>query len=353
MAKYLIDFESLESHVFSNPSMAAALPKPMASHIWLATSGTSRKEGEMKWCALSKKALLVSAEAVNQHIDAISRDIWVNPLPIFHVGSLAIYARAYLKSSKVIALPKWSPGEFVKAIDLEQATLSSLVPTQVFDLVKNRYKAPTPLRTLFIGGGSLSDELYAEAKKLNWPLLPSYGSTECSSQVATASLLDKRLKVLPHVTCAISSEGTLRIQSDALLTGYLMIKDGIESWHDPKECGWLTTDDQVDLDQGFLKFIGRKSDFIKISGENVSFFALQQKWERIKPATFDAVLIKKPDPRLGYQIELMTLHEHQDDLLGYIEKFNAEVMPYARIKQINPVDAIPRNTMGKLVSLNT
>ena len=38
------------------------------------------------------------------------------------------------------------------------------------------------------GGGALDPSLYKQARDLGWPLLPSYGLTECGSQVATASL---------------------------------------------------------------------------------------------------------------------------------------------------------------------
>ena len=36
------------------------------------------------------------------------------------------------------------------------------------------------------GGGAVSDELYRDARALGWRVLPSYGMTECCSQVATA-----------------------------------------------------------------------------------------------------------------------------------------------------------------------
>ena len=64
---------------------------------------------------------------------------------------------------------------------------SSLVPAQVLDLVRAGLRPPPVLRAIVVGGGAISAELYRDARALGWPVLPSYGMTECCSQIATAT----------------------------------------------------------------------------------------------------------------------------------------------------------------------
>src|SRR5207253_1068669 len=90
--------------------------------------------------------------------------------------------------SKVVKGGEWNPARTVKKWKDRKVTLTSLVPTQVFDLVSANLTAPKNLRAAVIGGGALDPSLYLKARELGWALLPSYGLTECASQVATASL---------------------------------------------------------------------------------------------------------------------------------------------------------------------
>ena len=166
----------------------------LKSHVWLTTSGRVSQ----KWVALSKKALLTSAEAVNKHLDVTSKDKWGLLLPLFHVGGLSILARAYLSQSACFTYDKkWSAKSFVAFLNEHKITLSSLVPTQVYDVVKAGLSCPPFVRAIVVGGENLSQSLYKAARGLNWPLLPSYGLTECSSQVATAEINSLNKKEYP------------------------------------------------------------------------------------------------------------------------------------------------------------
>ena len=153
-----VDWSSSESHLLLNPRMPveerqrlerlAAMVPPLDAHVWIATSGTS---GSLKLAALSKKAMLASALAVNRHLEAGNDDIWCSVLPAFHVGGLAIYARAWLTGSRVLSAG-WSAGDFIELAGREQVTLTSLVPAQLTDLVRTQVQAPPSLRAIVVGG---------------------------------------------------------------------------------------------------------------------------------------------------------------------------------------------------------
>lgn len=355
----IIDWSSLESKVFSNPRLNCSLYpsdwegyKNLPSHIWIATSGTTQAaKGAIKWVAASKQAFLASAEAVNKHLDSASKDIWLNALPLFHVGGLSIHARAHLSGAKVETLNdlKWCKSAFMKSVHDTKATLCSLVPAQLYDLVNAGYLAPPHLRGVIIGGGAFPYELFKKAKELNWPVIPSFGMSECCSQVATAQVGEYDLSILPHIQSSVSEEGLLQMKSLSLFSGYLQIQNDQFQWEDPKVDGVFTSQDRVEIKGSILKFLGRNADWIKIGGENVSLFNLETFLNKIKPTSIDAILIPKADDRLGMIIELVALKEHAHQIDALVQGFNQGVMPYEKIRNIKFVDSIPRSELGKVL----
>src|SRR5207244_3174402 len=110
---------------------------------------------------------------------------------------------------------KWHVFQFHSFLIDSKATLTALVPTQVHDLVANKLRSPKTLRAVIVGGGSLNSELYDEARALGWPVMPSYGMTECASQIATANLKSPSLNILPHLTIKIV-ENKICIKGESL-----------------------------------------------------------------------------------------------------------------------------------------
>lgn len=352
-----IDWSSSETYVFLNPKINESEKKyyihklydcDFSGHIWLATSGTS---GKFKFVALSKEALLHSAKAVNEHFQITSSDRWINVLPTFHVGGVGIFARAYLSSSQVFNLysseEKWNPQKFVLKIKEFQATLSALVPTQLYDLIKEKIKSPKSLRAVIIGGGRLNSTLQSQAEKLGWKLFPSYGLTECASQVATYE--DHKMKILDHIQIKIDNEGFIHLKSPSLLTAYATI-DRETKIIDPKVEGWLNTLDKGSLDGKFLTVFGRGKDFFKIGGENVNLCRLQDLLESLKgelKIECDVLLTAKEEERLGATLILEVEGLLDDNIQLLVKVYNEKVLPFERIRELVSMPAILRNFLGK------
>jgi O-succinylbenzoic acid--CoA ligase len=319
------------------------------NHVFLASSGTTQdKNGSFKLIALSKKALITSAQAVNQHLRATAEDIWLNCLPLFHVGGLGINIRASLSCSKVITFSKWDPFEFVKKLKNNRITLTSLVPTQVFDIVTNKLEAPKSLRAIVVGGGAMNDHLYSKAIELGWPLLVSYGLTECSSQVATSKPFEKNLELLQHVEARVNDNGFLELKSKSLLSANIFIEGFKVIVSDPKYDGWFTTEDMAEINENSLTIHGRANNFFKIGGESVLFSSLEKRWEEIRLKCLsenDSALMAYPDERLGYVIHLAST---SSEISALVEAFNSSVMPYEFIRKIHLVDHIPRTALNKV-----
>ena len=337
----LIDWTSEDSHVLLNPRMPdeerrqlELLVTDLRAHVWLATSGTT---GALKLTALSKRALLTSAAAVNRHLQSTASDVWCSVLPTFHVGGLGIHARAFLSGARVVSA-QWDPQAFAS---MSEMTLASLVPAQLRDLVQRQLRSPHNLRAIVVGGGALDAELYARGWELGWPLLPSYGMTECCSQVATAAPGSPELILLDHVEARTESDGRLAIKSDALLTGYATR----EGFVDPKVQGWFITDDHGSVEGHTLHIEGRRGDFVKIGGESVDLSRLDAVVTSI--AGIHAAVVAMPDGRLGHVIHLAVDGEADGDAVA--AAFNARVHPFERARRVHRVAEIPRTSLGKLM----
>lgn len=359
-----IDWKSNDSEILLNPRMPEQEAerirnmlteyRHLHSHIWISTSGTT---SNAKWAALSKNAILASAAAVNHHLRSTDDDHWLHPLPDFHVGGLGIWARSYLSGATVIDYKefaeKWDPLAFHEIAEFSQATLTALVPAQVHDLVASNLSAPESLRAVIVGGGVLEETLYRQAIALGWKLLPSYGLTECASQVATASIGSwechsfPKLSVLPHVKVSINNQGLICITGPSLLTGYVTNNN---QFVDPKNDGWLQTEDLGQLENNQLRILGRAGSMIKIGGENVDLASLESMIETLRidlKVQADIALIAVPDQRLGHVIHLAST-EPVEKISHLIDQFHAPLLPFAHIRQVHVLSEIPRTALHKL-----
>ena len=125
------------------------------SCILLPSSGSS---GKKKLYAIKKNAILSSAKASLQFhsLQNVERSLCV--LPHHHIGAIAIYARAYLAKQEVLKLEKWNVRDFMELARKAQAT--SLVPTQVYDLLAAKETCPKNLKHILVGGAHLNIKLY-------------------------------------------------------------------------------------------------------------------------------------------------------------------------------------------------
>lgn len=354
----------------------------LQNHIWVASSGSSSSsENSVKLIALSRSAFLASAKAVNTHLQSTASDVWAQVLPPFHVGGLGIEARASLSGARVVdALGpgpgpgsgpglgighQWNASQFLEICEQQKVSLSALVPTQVFDLVSLQVQAPSSLRAIVVGGAALSDDLYHQALDLGWPLLPSYGATETCSQVATADLRgighrDRKLVMLTHAKARVNSSGFLEFSGSSLLAGYAQWRGAEKFFEDPKNDGWITTQDrgEVSDELGHQILIpqGRDFEFVKISGEGVHLLKLNEILagvvQKISPsAVQQVVVIAVPDARTENRIEIVIGTEQLSaaDVLHLCQQFNALVAPYEKIRKEHFISEIPRSPLGKVL----
>ncbi len=376
-----IDWESAESLVLANPEWAKRQADGLAgierrlpaleAHVWVSTSGTSSLVPvRVRWIALSKAAFLASAGAVNKHLEATRADVWAHALPTFHVGGLGILARGWLNGARVVpaVAGKWSAARFSEIVGRERATLAALVPSQVHDLVAAGLASPPSMRAIVVGGGRMDAALYERARALGWPCLPSYGLTETCSQVATAALSSLCVAVCPtvlpvlgHAEIRSDDDQRLSIRAASLLTCCAEVDEqGARGW-DPKQDGWLQTEDTGRVGPDGVEVFGRLSESVKVLGEIVSLaYVEDQVWrwateEHLRALEgFDLAVVAPPHDRLGHQIMLAIACRAPIDAarrsaigesIGIYSRNH--LLPFERVRRVVWVDEIPRTPLGK------
>lgn len=365
-----VDWQSLDSHLIINPRLQQQLPlrlrdslpqhlPKLPGHLWLSTSGTTSDQS-VKLVALSKAAFLVAAQGANQHLEVHAHDRWLNVLPLFHVGALAIHARAHLSQSLVVdkSVAKWNPESFVTSLADQEITLTSLVPTQIVDLVAGEFQAPSSLRAVVVGGGAMNSSLFARARSLGWPCLPSYGFTEACSQVATAELssLTERpdrlpaLRLLPHIQARIAGD-VFVFKSESLLTTYAHIKADSIVIQDPKVEGWFETKDRGEIMGETLVPLGRVDEQMKVLGELVNLAQINERLQKLAQQlnfTVPCVLHGLPDERMGHRIVAVAEARSFARFTELVARLNSEFLPFERVHGLYWVDRLPVTELGKI-----
>ena len=324
----------------------------MPGHVAVATSGTSGGPGKL--VALSRAAIEASARAVNRALASDARDVWFKTLPDFHVGGLGMRARAALSGARLVdsAADKWDAPAFAQALDSAGATLVSLVPTQVFDLVARGLRAPPRLRAALVGGGAMDPIAFASARRLGWPILPSYGLSEGASTVAAASLASleretwPELELLQHVEADVDAGGRLRLKSPSLLSAYVTV-DPVGAY-DPKKNDWFATEDRAAVVGGSLLPLGRADDAIKIGGELTSFSRLEAALAAARLGfEADVALVALEDDRLGSCVHLVYARKDRAVADKIKSIYDASVLPFERARGAWECERVPRSALGK------
>lgn len=336
----------------------------LRAHVCFRTSGSTQSP---KYVCLSREALRHSAEMVNTHLEVTPNDRWLAALPHHHVGGFGIAARAYFQGIPCHVLDgAWDPISFAKLARDEHATLTSLVPTQIHDLVASDCPAPPSLRAVLVGGGALGNLLEEKARALGWPLLKTYGMTETASQVATQplnSLAADPLQVLPGWNVSTNSKDHLSLRGEALFTGYVRFNpEGFQLDDAFREAGWFATSDRVRLQASplggtQLHFLGRSTQRLKIKGELVHLAPLRQQLEDLAiQLGLDAkavTVIAQPHPRdeecLVLVLEKGRIPLNAATRLG--KDFDAQQPSISKLSGIFELDQLPRTDLGKLDEL--
>jgi acyl-CoA synthetase (AMP-forming)/AMP-acid ligase II len=114
--------------------------------------------------------------------------------------------------------------------------------------------------------------------------------------------------------------------------------------------GWLRTGDIVTADpDGYVRIHDRKKEMIKYKGYQVAPAELESILME-HPGVRDAAVIPKADLESGEVPKAFVVAKEDGLDLAAVTAFVAErVAPYKKIREIELIDAIPKNPSGKIL----
>lgn len=349
-----IDFKQTSSQVIVHPEFKQHIPKileglknyDLKDHFILLSSGTTG--GDLKGYAISRTALFANAKATNEYFGLTSEDVWGLSLPVYHIGGLSVLARAHLLQNKVIDLRQWNPETWITAV--QDVSITTIVPTQLYDLVKRGLNAPTNLRYLVVGGDFLSSSLKAEAVKLGWPVIRTFGMSEVSSQLAsTKNPASDELEILPIHETRTGDDERLLVRSSSLFTLQFTLGNEFKVTTAKDLCdkdGFYPTSDRATLIGRHLRHLGRMGEEVKIAGHLVNMNQLKNILGAylIQKNIFGKVeFMLEDDERKGKRLVLLTLPELQ----ASVEDIALLIHP-VKIDAVKIVETFDRTSLGKL-----
>ena len=229
---------------------------------------TSGSTGTPKAVKLTERNLIESATKWHEEIQFRKNDIYLNCLPLNHIGGISIFIRSLIYGFSTYQLNIFNIQNITSLLKSEKISLVSMVPTmlqRLLDEAKN--KLPSSLRGLIISGGPSSKALMDRCIVHNVPVYKSYGMTETSSGICGFWLKDYPSKFdsvgLPFIKtkCKINNS-VLHISSSTIMGGYFQ-EEPIGDWFETGDFACID-------DEGFIYIDMRRNDRIVTGGENVN-----------------------------------------------------------------------------------
>ena len=322
------------------PPPLAALPPAVALVIM-----TSGSEGEPRAVMLSDAALDAAAAASNRRLPLGGGDLWLDCLPLQHIGGLSILWRCTRAGAGILLHEGFAAPAVAGALDSHPVTHLSLVPAMLARLLDAGARPSATLRHVLIGGAGLAQGLYERAAGAGWPLNPSYGMSETAAQVATWTPADGPWqsglvgRPLGASEIALAADGRIRISGPQVMTGY-----GDGSGIDAD--GWLTTGDlgKIDAD-GRLTVSGRADDMLISGGHKVHPQAVESCLATC-PGIRDVAVTGLPDPAWGDLVVALVVGEATSQ--GIAEWCRDRLPGAAQPRRIIRLASLPRSAAGKL-----
>lgn len=318
------------------------------------TSGTS---GKPKGVQITFGNLYHSAHASAERIGAIPHERWLCPLPFYHIGGLSIIFRSAIYGTAMVLPSALSTEALMTALHQSKSTIASLVPTQLYRMLKAGFVPPPSLRLILLGGAAASLELVERCIAQNIPIALTYGLTEAASQVATATPEQVRNKpgsvgkpLQGTQVRVVDVEdydqppgmyGEIVVSGKTVMRGYLG-QSPTEGTIHTGDIGYLDSD-------GDLWLVQRRSDLIVSGGENVYPFEVEAVL-RAHPAVADACVVGVPDAEWGQRVAAMVALRagatvSEAELIAFSRE---RLAGYKQPRRVMFVDELPQTASGKV-----
>lgn len=306
-------------------------------------------------------------------------EIWLGPVPLYHVGGFATLLRAFLMSNTLILWDSFDPQVYLRTLEKEKVTILYAYPTMIHALVNHpdakRYDYST-LRLVVYGGSAMPLPTLEKALAIfGCNFIQRYGGTECSGAgISILSPKDHRLAVEGDKKAKqrLSSAGRpclgtlVKIVDDRgnELTGLGAIGEifarlncpmegywkRVEETKETLRGKWLSLGDVGMLDEdGYLYILDRKKDMI-ISGARNIYPREIEEVLLTHSSVLEASVIGVSDEYWGESIKaLVVLREGMRATEEEIITFCKEnLASYKKPRYVQFINSLPKNPGGKI-----
>jgi long-chain acyl-CoA synthetase len=297
--------------------------------------------------------------------------------PLFHIAGNSHFRSSLYTAGCNILLKTFDPAATLKIIQEERATHMDFVPTHLAAILNlpdlDKYDISS-IKFLWYGGSPMPVEVVKKGIKVFGPVLAQgYGQSESGPAISHLSREDHNVLDRPEVEQKkLTSAGRpdigvqVRIVDDEGKdvtpgeVGEIIVRSQhimVEYWRKPEDTqatmrdGWLYTGDMGYCDeQGYIYIADRKKDMIISGGENVYPREIEEVLQR-HPAVLEATVIGVPDPYWVERVHAVVVTKKEarttaEEIAAFCK---LHLAGYKTPKSVDFVDALPRNTTGKIL----
>ncbi len=242
-------------------------------------------------------------------------------LPLFHIlgygdGPLS----SLLSGARLVLTESFDPEECLDLLERERATVSYAFDTHAKDLLDAQARRPrdvSSLRTTFVVAGMHSSTPVARRfNEVFCPSISGFGMTECyvgaclgfpgsdtPSQRIESSGYPAPGYEIRVVDAASGRDPPPEVPGEIWVRGYGVMEGYFEQPAETAQAidgeGWLHSGDMGVLrPDGYLRFLGRYKDMLKVGGENVDPMEVES-FLLEHPGVREVAIVGYPDERLG------------------------------------------------------
>jgi malonyl-CoA/methylmalonyl-CoA synthetase len=312
------------------------------------TSGTT---GAPKGAELSHQNLLAGAESVRIAWGWTDEDRLILSLPLSHIHGLGIGLHgALLSGGSALLFDRFDPDSVLGAAE-HGATMFFGVPTMYERLASADGVARLgALRLCVSGSAPLDAELHRRIEaRSGQVVLERYGMTETLLLVSNPLHGERRAGTvgfpLPGVDLRLDEQtGEILVRGPSVFAGYR----GHPELHATAFVdGWFRTGDIGDVDDGYLRIVGRAKELIITGGYNVYPREVEDVL-RAYPGVRDAAVVGTASSEWGETVSAYVEAHAALDTDALLSYAAGQLAPYKRPRFVYVVDELPRNLLGKV-----
>ncbi|WP_085307780.1 malonate--CoA ligase [Planktotalea arctica] len=347
----------------SQPETTQTIPRrgeDLAAFLY--TSGTT---GRSKGAMLTQDNLLSNAKVLKAYWHFTQADVLLHALPIFHTHGLFVASNVMLLcGGAMIFMPAFNPDTILAQMPRASAMMG--VPTFYTRLLAHERftrEAAAHMRLFISGSAPMLTETHVQFEALTGQrILERYGMTETNMNTSNPYAGMRKAGTvgfpLPGVELKVTNQqtgeevaqgeiGVIEVRGANVFKGYWQMPE--KTRKELREDGFFITGDLGLIDRdGYVQIVGRGKDLIISGGYNIYPKEIEMLIDD-QPGVKESAVIGVPHPDFGETpVAVVVPDATAPDLDQITSACETSFARFKHPRKIIIIDALPRNTMGKV-----